>query len=171
MAFLPTYSAYDELQTIALDYDGFSIVEKSPNELMQNCLEYYGLNLRVSKEMAKEMSSNKINMSPVLIPFEKPRVWIPTRAFKDPMLAWLSVHDIMKREKVTENTCKVLLRNGTWLDLHLSKEKLVKQMEVAYKLYGFAYIRYEQMHYSNPYGRHSLQFKLKEHSLGYSILD
>ena len=165
MALLPTYDEYGNLGTIVVEQNESYHLNKRNYEVMESSLQYYGASMRAVKEGVKNFIGS-INMPPVALHIGQLIVWMPTRAIKDPLCAWLNILFIVDCVAINDNLSKVIFVDGTEIEVELSREKLIKRIMQAYAIFAILYIRVCQMQLNRQLSNKK-SYMLNEQGRGY----
>jgi len=133
--FHPKYDSYGNLYTIVIENDGAQKISKSPTDLIDFNLNYYGYSLRGANDGAKAILGD-IKMFPVAINERLNLYWFPTKSPNRDDCMWIGLHHIKEYKKMGAKETLLVFKNGFSLVLDISVASFNQKVQRAYKLKG-----------------------------------
>ncbi|QTD40825.1 competence protein ComK [Sporosarcina sp. Te-1] len=119
MAFVPNWNDDGSLSTVVVRTDGLQDVERTPTELMDAVLRYYGSSLRGAKDGARAILG-EISMQPVLVSEKLGLYMFPSTSPANKGCIWFSLHHIDSYKMIDNKRIAVKLMNGSTITVETS---------------------------------------------------
>ena len=133
--FNPKFNKYGEIYTWILENNQFFLVDKSPTELMDANLQYYGSSLKGASDGARKILGSRA-MAPIVVNIIQGVYWFPSKSPSKSDCIWFALHHIKDYDKLDKRITRITFMNGSTLDLHISPYSFDTKVKNAYLLKG-----------------------------------
>ena len=133
--FNPKFNGYGEIHTWIVENNQFFLVKKSPTDLMDANLQYYGSSLKGASKGARKILGSG-SMAPIVVNIIQGVYWFPGKSPFQTDCLWFALHHIKDYDQLEKGKTRISFMNGCTLDLNISTYSFDGKVKNAYLLKG-----------------------------------
>ena len=124
---------YRNNKTIVYDNNDQFIVNKLPNEIINNSCKFYGSSF-IGRVKGTEFMLGIKNKVPIIVEESNNIIFFPTSSYKLKTCSWISIKYIKDYFKISNNTSRIITENNRKIDLDISYFIINNQILRSYRL-------------------------------------